>query len=116
VESQAAPDDPQAAIVHPSGGLADIDSHVDEGARSSRRKAVAAHLLARESRLFQQRDVEPGAREPVRGGAASRAGTDDDDVRVVAAVVHHRRLRGHGRRWRLRHGHELAPTSSSSRL
>ncbi len=102
VQPLAAADDAQAAVVQPAVGLADVDAHVDERAGAPRGQPVAADLLAREGRLLDQRDIEPGAREPVRRAAAARAGADHDDVGTVVVardqpVDRKSRLRGAGR-------------------
>ena len=46
----------------------------------ARGEAVAAHLLARERALLQQRDVEAAVGEVAGGGRTARTGADDDDV------------------------------------
>ncbi len=64
-----------------------VDPQLDQALHCARREAVAAHLLARERRLFQDQHVETGLGQVVRGGRAGRAGTDDDDIGVAVAQV-----------------------------
>jgi hypothetical protein len=60
--------------------LAGVDAEVDQALDRPGRQAVAADLLAREGRLLQQQDVQPGLREGVRRSTAPGTCADDDDV------------------------------------
>ena len=49
-------------------------------------QAVAADLVAREGVLVDQHDVDAGAREQLRAGAAGGAGADDEHVAAAVQV------------------------------
>ena len=79
-QAHAAADDPQAVVLDPAVLLGRGDAEGDELLDGARGQPVAADLLAREARLLQDEDVQPGHGEVGRGGRSRGTGTDDDDV------------------------------------
>src|SRR5690606_38168530 len=57
---------------------------IDELLHPTRCQSVTAHLLAGETRLLQQQNVNTGAGEIGGHGGARRTRTDDDDLGVVS--------------------------------
>ena len=72
--------DPQPLGVLPAGLLGDVDPQPDELLDGTRGEAVTANLVAWESRLLQQGDVQPPTSKVRSCGRATRPSTDDDDV------------------------------------
>ncbi len=70
-------DEAQPGVTDRAGKL---DAEALELADGPRRQAVAAHLVARELRPFEEQDVETRARAPGGGGRARGAPADDDHV------------------------------------
>ena len=90
----AAADDPQALVAEPAGLGRGVDAHGDELLDRARRQAVAADLLARERRLLQQQDVEPGLGEVGTRSAEPAGPAPTTMTSAVAVTGWSGRLRG----------------------